>query len=193
MPAGQYVRFKGPLAERMEFRSRRAPNGCLEWQGTINDAGYGLIRIHGQYWRAHRVAFHLSQGPIPDHLHVCHSCDNPRCIEPSHLWLGTNADNTADMDAKGRRRPSHGEQHFSAKVTEVQVRAIRADPASYREIGKRYGISHKAVSRIKCLRVWRHVPIDGAIVRRNKHGISSTQLPEADRLAAAIAEHREVA
>jgi hypothetical protein len=86
------------------------PNGCLEWIGHTGRKGYGSIRANGKNVKTHRLAWELANGPIPDGLHVLHHCDNPPCCEtdPSeeypegHLFLGTNADNNADMMAKGR-------------------------------------------------------------------------------------------
>jgi hypothetical protein len=111
----------------------------------------------------------LTNGPIPDGLFVCHSCDNRPCCNPAHLWLGTTDDNMADMVAKGRsasgdRSWSHqhpetqrGEQNGHSILTEDQVRAIRADTRSQAAIGADYGIAQAHVSRIKLRQNWKHV------------------------------------
>lgn len=78
------------------------PNGCLEWTGTINKSGYGLISIHGKPVRAHRFAWELVNGPIPPGLFACHKCDNPPCCNVEHLFLGTHDDNMVDMAVKNR-------------------------------------------------------------------------------------------
>lgn len=179
MPPGQYVRFKGTLAERMAFRSKRAGNGCLEWQGALDEKGYGVVRIRGRNYRASRVAWHLTEGPIPGHLTVCHTCDNPRCIEPTHLWLGTNKDNNDDKIAKGRHKVLRGEQHAHASLTDAEAVAIRKDPAPYADIAKRYGITTSSVSRIKCGHTWSHIPFEEPAVRRSKWGLR----PVGDELA----------
>lgn len=92
-----------PLAERLWPRCVRTSGGCLEWQGCRDAHGYGQISVvHGRKTSTHRAAWLVAHGDIPDGLWVLHHCDNPPCCEPSHLFLGTPADNTADMVAKGR-------------------------------------------------------------------------------------------
>ena len=92
------------VAERLAAGLVRMPNGCLEWTRGLGWFGYGKISIKGQATGTHRVAWELANGPIPDGLHVCHKCDNPPCCDPTHLFLGTAADNAADRSAKSRSR-----------------------------------------------------------------------------------------
>lgn len=87
------------LLEKVHIDESR---GCWEWTGYRNTLGYGRVRIEGKKELAHRVSYALFVGPITDSLLVCHHCDNPSCINPSHLFLGTNSDNFRDMSAKGR-------------------------------------------------------------------------------------------
>lgn len=124
------------VKDNLVLNTRRASNGCVEWQGATNAGGYGIL-----HWGlAHRLSYTLFIGPIPRGRCVLHTCDNRRCVRPSHLWIGSLADNIRDMDKKGRRRVGRGEKHASAKVTEALVREIRA---SYKP--GRPGIDRKSV------------------------------------------------
>ncbi len=127
--------------------------GCWLWTGTKNRGGYGRVTIKKPVTAmAHRVAWELAKGPIPSGLSVLHRCDVPGCVNPKHLWLGTNADNMRDMFAKGRRPTISlkGSAHPGAKLTEEQVREIRAAKGSrsYRELIAAYGIGRSTLYRI---------------------------------------------
>jgi len=146
---------------------------CLEWQGSSYRRGYGKVWYLGLPWATHRLAWTLRHGPVPAGLCVCHTCDNPRCIEPLHLFLGTMADNMRDRNAKGRqglqfhakgRQGPHvhdrGSLRASAKVTETQVREMREAAlmgVSRRELGRRYGVAHQTVTKIVNRQKWAHL------------------------------------
>lgn len=130
---------------------------CWEWNGTRSH-GYGRVRrAEGGYMAmAQRVAYETWVGPVGD-AHVLHRCDNPPCINPAHLFLGTNADNIADRVAKGRDGNHKGEAHGGSKLTDEQVIAIRAETGLQREIAARYGVSQQLISQVRLGQGWSHV------------------------------------
>lgn len=132
------------------------PNECWEWQASMGDM-YGKFWLNQKYEKAHRVAYILIHGDIPPGLVVRHKCDNPRCVNPNHLELGTQKDNAQDSVERNRRFKPQGELNTSAALTDEAVRAIRADPRSTRKIAESYGVSRTSVSNIKQLKSWTHV------------------------------------
>jgi hypothetical protein len=126
-------------------------NGCWLWRGPVDD-GYGRMRRGQVKARAHRIMYELQCGEIPQGKVVRHSCDNPACVNPDHLELGTLADNVADMDKRGRRSLIH-----SAKLTENDVRRIREDSRAERAIAADYGVSHTTIGDIKRGKKWSHL------------------------------------
>jgi len=146
---------------------RVAPSVCWNWHGTTKD-GRGYHRpvvslgpaANRFYYGASRVSYYIHTGVDPAEKEVCHSCDNPLCVNPHHLWLGTQADNVADAVAKGRHKPGrfgHGEASPSSKLTEVAVRAIRKARGRQRDIARMFGVSQANVSAITTLKTWAHV------------------------------------
>jgi HNH endonuclease len=146
------------LAERVAAYTRRG-RGCWEWIGTRNPAGYGVLNVRESARLAHRIAYTLAYGQIPEGLHVMHRCDNPGCVRPDHLSVGTIADNNADMDAKGRRRsnPPKGSTNPNAKLTEASVRAIRRSSVMGVVLARKYGVSQTIISAVRRGLTWRHV------------------------------------
>ena len=96
--------------DRLLLGAKEVANGCWEWMNKSDDCGYGVIRAFGKSWKAHRLSYHLFIGlPNNGDLHVCHRCDNPKCINPTHLFLGTRSDNQRDSVAKRRHTNSKKE------------------------------------------------------------------------------------
>lgn len=135
------------------------PDGCWPWTASASPHGYGRITIHRRVELAPRVAWALVHGPIPKGLCVLHTCDNPPCCNPAHLFLGTHAVNMADMAAKGRagQLGRRGEACPHSKLTEDHVRAIRAAVEagrSQKEVGVEFGIDDSYVSRLVSRERW---------------------------------------
>lgn len=103
----------------------RSDEECWNWTGSKTTQGYGRVLINYQRKWAHRIAFELTYGSIPEGKVLMHRCDNPSCVNPVHLTIGTQSENVADMDEKGRRRPPKAEKHGRAKLTWEQVAEIR--------------------------------------------------------------------
>lgn len=138
-------------------------NACWYWVGAIHPVtGYGLFGYEGRTQRAHRVIWILTSGAIPDGLWVLHKCDNRRCVNPAHLFLGTQQDNTDDMVAKGRVAKQVGETNGFAKLTSSDVLEIRAAYAKNytpTELAKTYGCNRKTISLIVHRQTWKHLGV----------------------------------
>lgn len=149
-----------PLAERFMAKVGEIDaNGCRPWMGARHTQGYGLIkRKDGAQLRANRVAYELTHGPIPEGLHVCHACDNPWCVEASHLFLGTPRENNDDKIRKGRLVSSPGESNGQAKLRAADVVVIRSLGGRQRDIATAYGVCQTTVSLIKRGKRWPALP-----------------------------------
>lgn len=119
--------------------------------------GYGKTSYNKKSVRVHRVVYQEYVGEIPDGMLVLHSCDVRACFNPSHLLLGTNKENTADMFAKGRQHSRKGEDSGMAKLTETKVLAIRADTRTQKAIAADYGVDPSLISFVKTRKIWNHV------------------------------------
>ena len=125
-------------------------SGCHEWRGAGNDKGYGQIRTLDGIFYTHRVSFINAKGPIPRGMFVLHECDNPPCLNPDHLFLGTNLDNVRDMDMKGRRVSAVGLGNARTKFPDEVIESIRADVcSSTNALAEKYGVSASHMSRIR--------------------------------------------
>lgn len=174
------TRYPAPLAERFWSKVDMSGDGCWPWTGAHGI--YGTVKLDGKPLSTHRVAWELANGPIPEGKQVCHSCDNPICVRPTHLFIGTQADNIADMDRKGRRpkRPNakmprgdahwrrrnpelgaRGERAGGAKLTVEQVVEIRqryAAGATLKQLEAEYGVRFTNIQQIVKRVTWKHVP-----------------------------------
>lgn len=133
---------------------------CWIWLASKKRKGYGQFRRDGKMQHAPRVAYELAVGPIPSGMHVLHTCDNRACVNPSHLFIGTNADNVQDKVRKGRQARNCGSSNGRAKLTSGDVREIRrraaAKEGTQRDIAKEFGVSWQLVSFIVTRRRWKN-------------------------------------
>jgi len=134
-------------------------DGCWLWTGAHTRGGYGVFSHEYRLYYTHRTAWELTNGVIPDGLCVCHSCDNTRCCNPSHLFLGTKADNSADMRKKHRQ--AVGSRTNRAKLTDDVVQDIRrrfAHGERVVDLAQEHSVSHSTVSEVIARKRWKHVP-----------------------------------
>lgn len=149
-----------PLKDRFWPKVRKGP-GCWLWMAWRMKNGYGTIARDntGRKILAHRAAWTLTNGPIPRSLYVLHRCDNPRCVRPSHLFLGTQTDNMKDCATKGRQPGSNGKMRGEAsphaKLTWIKARAIRASKESGPTLARKYGVTHRVIYLIQKNLCWK--------------------------------------
>lgn len=145
--------------ERLAFYTDKSGE-CWVWTGAKNPQGYGKLKVtNGPIKAAHRLAWEEVNGPIPEGKLVLHRCDNPACVRPAHLFVGTHADNHKDMIQKGRsphvgadrppRNYARGERHPYAKLTDAQVQLVREATGTQRQIAAQFGVTQGRVSAIR--------------------------------------------
>lgn len=141
------------VRQYIEDRSVPEPNsGCHLWMGGVSPGGYGKAALNRRTWVAHRLSWYAATGEHPGELFVCHKCDTPACVNPDHLFLGTPAENSADMTEKGRS--TWGSRNGRAKLDPDKVRAIRASTKRHADISAEFGISMALVSLVRNRKVW---------------------------------------
>lgn len=154
------MRKAASLEHRLFSKVEKTPE-CWVWTGSKDRKGYGRLVVN-EAGRAvprlaHRLSYQLLVGPIPDKMFVCHRCDNPSCVNPEHLWIGTNRDNALDMVEKGRwKQPPTmpGENNPTAKLTREAVQEIRSIIGQTKSLAQKYGVSISAIKRARSGRGW---------------------------------------
>ncbi len=145
------VNKNGPIVPYMD-------TACWVWTGHVVKDGYGHIKRGKTMVLTHRLSWELTNGEIPHGLLVLHKCDNPACVNPLHLFLGTDADNARDRDSKGRLGNRKGSVNGNAKLAESDVISIRSCSKPTKAIAEEYRVSVPLIQKIKNRSIWRHVP-----------------------------------
>lgn len=144
---------------KMFFESKVVrKEGCWDWKGSLDKNGYPQLYFGNTKAKGHRVSYEIYNGIIPDGLCVCHSCDNPKCTNPEHLWLGTKQENTEDEVKKGRQ--SKGEDRYNSKLNNEKVKKIRemiSLGVTVSHLSRIYNVSFMCVQNIKNGKTWKHV------------------------------------
>lgn len=145
-------------AETRFWNMLQKTDGCWPWTGSRNKKGYGNLMVdRPRTMLAHRFSWTIHNGEIPAGMRVLHRCDNPPCVNPAHLFLGTEADNAADRKAKGRNGDIRGEKHHAARLTNEIVLRIIADTRPHAAVAREYGVRPQTIYSIRLGKSWRHV------------------------------------
>jgi HNH endonuclease len=151
------VRKRKPYDVEKAFWERvdkKSDDECWEWKGYLTHRGYGQLKVKQKNVYAHRYSYELHYGRIPDNLLVCHKCDNRKCVNPSHLFLGTQKDNIHDMDKKGRRVVRPGTMKITRRDAN-EIRLLHKKGISVNELSKRYGLQPCTIRNIIAYRIWK--------------------------------------
>lgn len=146
--------------------------GCWVWIGSRSENGYGQVQFRGRQWRSHRVSWSVFNGAIPEGKKVLHKCDNPPCINPNHLFTGTQSDNLLDCSRKGRLNSCVGERGLSAKLKEadvLKIRSLNSNGVARSELAKMYGVHVSTVDDLINGRSWGHLAAWDSIKKETPH------------------------
>ena len=144
--------------ERFEAKYIPEPkSGSWLWVGSTNSTNYGNFRLNGKTELAHRVSYQLNYGAISKDICVLHKCDNPPCVNPDHLFLGSRRDNSDDMIAKNRAVHPVAEGIKNTKLMRSQVIEIRTSIEADRKLAPKYGISRSLIGAIRRREIWKHI------------------------------------
>jgi hypothetical protein len=151
------------LQDRFEKKVEMIPfSDCHHWTAATNKFGYGKISVSKNVWKfAHRISWEFSNGDVPEGMCVLHTCDNPRCVNPNHLYLGSHKDNAQDRERRQRGNQPKGSASGRSKLSADQVFEIRklycSGKYSYRKLGKMFGVDGKSIADIVNGRNWTHL------------------------------------
>lgn len=144
--------------ERLQQKYSVSESGCWEWNFPGPNGRANTFLFDGKVQNAYRASWKIHNGPIPDNLCVLHKCDNGLCVNPEHLFLGTNLDNYNDMISKNRGNVAKGEQKVKcAKLKEYQVIEIRSSNLHFTELAKKYGVHRQTIQDILSGKQWKHL------------------------------------
>lgn len=148
-----------PNGQKEFFNKVEKTEGCWKWKGRKHPTGYGVFDFLGSAWLAHRVSWLFHAGSIEQEKDILHSCDNPECVNPAHLRVGTHAENMRDKLERGRQK--RGTQCSNAKLTDDQVAIIKAAGRAVPRLvmAQEFGVNRQAISNILCGRKWKHVQV----------------------------------
>lgn len=163
-PLSRHEYFEATISRFWRDVQRRGANECWPWVGQLGKPSR-VNMLYGRFamlsdgktksYRSHRFVWMLMRGPIPDGMNVLHRCDNTKCCNPEHLFLGSQHDNIEDMKRKNRQ--ARGENNVKAKLTEADVREIRASTETTSALAKRYGVHYTTMVKVRDGRFWSHV------------------------------------
>jgi len=152
--------IKNTAQDVWKYIDKKGEDDCWNWMRCLDVFGYGQITIDYKVYKCHRIVYELVYSIIPNGLLVLHHCDNPKCCNPKHLWLGNHDDNINDMVKKGRQR--RGENVNTCKLTEQQVLKIRElysmGEYSHAQIAKMYNVTKQLITSILNYKIWKHLP-----------------------------------